>query len=159
MDALLGGMVEVLDYAERRTRARIAAFPDGTYHAGDVLVISRRGEPRDLSMEVAVTIRADELEVDFAGTDAQSPGNLNCPLAVTKSAVYYVLRVLTDPDIPSSAGAYRPVRVTPRRLPGQRPAARGRRGRQRGDVEPDRRRRHGGFRPGGPGAGRAGRER
>ena len=55
------------------------------------------------------------LEVDFAGTDPQSDGNLNCPLSVTKSAVYYVLRVLTDPDIPPSAGAYRPVRGDARR--------------------------------------------
>src|SRR6185436_2891430 len=53
-----------------------------------------------------------EVDVDFAGTDPQTDGNLNCPLSVTKSAVYYVLRVATDPDIPASAGAYRPVAVT-----------------------------------------------
>jgi N-methylhydantoinase B len=33
-------------------------------------------------------------------------------MSVTKSAVYYVLRVATDPDIPASAGAYRPVTVS-----------------------------------------------
>ena len=49
------------------------------------------------------------------GTDPQSDGNLNCPLSVTKSAVYYVVRVLTDPDIPPSAGAYRPVQRDARR--------------------------------------------
>ena len=77
--------------------------------------------PRDLAIACEVRIAGDRLEVDFAGTDPQSDGNLNCPLSVTKSAVYYVLRVLTDPDIPPSAGAYRPVHVTaPAGLPRER---------------------------------------
>jgi N-methylhydantoinase B len=32
-------------------------------------------------------------------------------MAVTRSACYFAIRVLTDPDIPPSAGAYRPVNV------------------------------------------------
>ena len=46
----------------------------------------------------------DELELDFGGTAAQHDGNLNCPLAVTVSACYFALRVLTDPDVPPCAG-------------------------------------------------------
>src|SRR5439155_21861371 len=48
---------------------------------------------------------------DFTGSAAQDRGNLNCPLAVTRSACLFAVRVLTDPDIPASAGAHRPVRV------------------------------------------------
>jgi N-methylhydantoinase B len=103
------GMAEVLDYAERRTRAPIARIPDGAYRARDVLEAEGGGE---LAIEVTVAVRGERVEVDFAGTDPQHGGNLNCPLSVTKSAVYYVLRVATDPDIPASAGAYRPVAVT-----------------------------------------------
>jgi N-methylhydantoinase B len=103
------GMAEVLDYAERRTRASIERIPDGTYRARDVLEPEHGGE---LAIAVRVEVRHDEVEVDFTGTDRQDEGNLNCPLSVTKSAVYYVLRVATDPDIPPSAGAYRPVHVT-----------------------------------------------
>src|SRR5665213_3161522 len=47
--------------------------------------------------------------LDFAGSAAQHPGNLNCPLAVTHSACYFAVRVLTDPDTPPNAGAYRPL--------------------------------------------------
>ena len=43
------------------------------------------------------------------GTDPQHDGNLNCPLAVTLSACYFAMRVLTDPDVPACAGAYRPL--------------------------------------------------
>jgi len=109
VDLVRAGMAEVLDYAERRTRASIAEIRDGAYRARDVLEAEGGGE---LVIAVTVEVRGDELAVDFAGTDPQDGGNLNCPLSVTKSAVYYVLRVATDPDIPASAGAYRPVRVT-----------------------------------------------
>jgi N-methylhydantoinase B len=112
LDVLDLAMDEALDYAERRTRACIAGFPDGEYRAADVLEDDARGGPSDLTIRVTVTVRGDELEVDFTGTDPQSAGNLNCPLSVTRSAVFFVLRVLTDPDIPASAGAYRPIGVS-----------------------------------------------
>ena len=51
------------------------------------------------------------MTLDFTGTAPQHEGNLNCPLAVTRSACYFAIRVLTDPDIPPSAGAYRPIEV------------------------------------------------
>jgi N-methylhydantoinase B len=110
-DRLEQAMADSLDYAERRTRASIRAFPDGVYHASDVLEDDAFGQS-DLKIAVSVRVQDEEVEVDFTGTSPQSPGNLNCPLSVTRSAVYYVLRVLTDPDIPTSSGAYRPVRIS-----------------------------------------------
>lgn len=97
----------VLDYAERRTRAKLAELPDGTREAVDVL----EGAEGDLELRVAATVAGDDLTLDFTGSAAQHPGNLNCPLSVTRSACLFAVRVLTDPDIPSSAGAHRPVRV------------------------------------------------
>ncbi len=57
------------------------------------------------------TVAGDELELDFTGSAGQHDGNLNCPLAVTLSACYFAVRVLADPDVPPSAGAWRPVTV------------------------------------------------
>ncbi len=111
-EVLLRAMDEVLDYAERRTRVSIAAMPDGRYRASDVLEDDGSGEPHDLRITCEVRITGDRLEVDFEGTDRQSDGNLNCPMSVTRSAVFYVVRVLTDPDIPPSAGAHRAVHVS-----------------------------------------------
>jgi N-methylhydantoinase B len=37
---------------------------------------------------------------------------MNCPLSVTRSAVYYVVRMACDPDLPACGGAYTPVEVT-----------------------------------------------
>jgi N-methylhydantoinase B len=107
-DRLREGLDAVLDYAERRTRACLAGLPDGARTAGDVLEAAG-GD--DIELRLTATITGDELVLDFTGTAAQHDGNLNCPLAVTRSAAYFAVRVLTDPDIPASAGAYRPVRV------------------------------------------------
>jgi N-methylhydantoinase B len=100
-------MDELYAYSERRVRAGIAALPDGRYEASDVLE-AREGE---LEIRVAVTIAGDRLVLDFAGTAPQHAGNLNCPLAVTRSACYFVVRCLTDPDVPASGGAFAPVEV------------------------------------------------
>ena len=45
------------------------------------------------------------------GSAARDPGNLNCPISVTRSACYFAVRVLTDPATPPNAGAYRPIEV------------------------------------------------
>jgi N-methylhydantoinase B len=106
-DTLKAAFNEVLDYAERRTRACIEDLGDGTYTARDVLE-AREG---DLGIVLTATVDGDRLTLDFSATAPQHQGNLNCPLAVTRSACYFAIRVLTDPDIPPSAGAYRPVEV------------------------------------------------
>jgi N-methylhydantoinase B len=98
---------EVLDYAERRTRTCLEELADGARRGRDVL----EGPDGDLEIELEATVQGDRIVLDFTGTAAQHGGNLNCPLAVTRSACYFALRVLTDPDIPPSAGAYRPVEV------------------------------------------------
>ncbi|MDQ3769791.1 MAG: hydantoinase B/oxoprolinase family protein, partial [Actinomycetota bacterium] len=64
-----------------------------------------------LELRLRATVAGDELTLDFTGSAAEHEGNLNAPLAVTASACLFALRVLTDPDIPASAGAHRPVRV------------------------------------------------
>jgi N-methylhydantoinase B len=106
-DALREATAAVLDYAERRTRACIAALPDGPREARDVL----EGIEGDIELRLVATVDGDRLVLDFAGSAEQHRGNLNCPLAVTRSAAYFAVRVLTDPDVPPSAGAYRPIEV------------------------------------------------
>jgi N-methylhydantoinase B len=104
---LRAAMAEVLDYGERRTRACLAALPDGARRARDVL----EGPDGDLELRLTAIVAGERLVLDFSGSAAQHEGNLNCPLAVTRSACYFAVRVLTDPDVPPSAGAYRPIEV------------------------------------------------
>jgi N-methylhydantoinase B len=107
LDSFRAGLEETLNYAERRTRARIAELPDGVRTATDVL----EAPDGDLPLQLEATVDGDQLTLDFSGSTAQHDGNLNCPLAVTLSACYFALRVLTDPDVPPCEGAYRPMCV------------------------------------------------
>jgi N-methylhydantoinase B len=111
LEVLRAGMAEILDYAERRTRAALADLPDGAYEAEDLMEDDAAGEPRDIRLRVTARIDGESLTLDFTGTDPQVDGNLNCPLPVTRSAAFFAVRVLTDPDAPPSAGAFRPVEV------------------------------------------------
>jgi len=100
-------MDATLDYAERRTRAAIARLGDGEREARDVL----EAPEGDLELRLTARVEGDEMTLDFTGSAEQHDGNMNCPLAVTRSACYFAVRVLADPDVPPSAGAYRPVEV------------------------------------------------
>jgi N-methylhydantoinase B len=122
LEMLTAAMRETLDYAERRTRAAIADMADGVREAADVL----EAADEDLELRLKATVEGDELTLDFEGSAAQYDGNLNCPLPVTRSACYFAVRVLADPDVPPCAGAYRPITIrAPERslLNAQSPAA------------------------------------
>jgi N-methylhydantoinase B len=107
-DALAHAFTATLDYAERRTRSCLTDLKDGVRTARDVL---EAADGTDLMLHLRATVTGDRLTLDFTGSASQHDGNLNCPLAVTRSACYFAVRVLTDPDIPPSAGAYRPIDV------------------------------------------------
>jgi N-methylhydantoinase B/oxoprolinase/acetone carboxylase alpha subunit/GrpB-like predicted nucleotidyltransferase (UPF0157 family) len=101
---------EVADYAERRMRAALAAMPNGSWPASDVIDSTGPGQP-PAAINVLVTIEGDTITFDFTGTDAQRAGNVNAVEAVTVSCVAFALRSVTDPTIPASGGALRPLRV------------------------------------------------
>jgi N-methylhydantoinase B len=100
-------MDELFDYSERMVRAAIRELPDGRFESSDAL----ETPGGLLEIRAAVTVAGDAIDIDFDGTAPQYEGNLNCPLAVTRSACFYVVRCLTAPDLPASGGAFVPVTV------------------------------------------------
>ncbi len=98
----------LLDYGERRMRHAIASLPDGTYEFVDLM----EWRDEDLPIQVAVTIDGSDLRADFAGTNPQIAGNINAVSAVTRSCLYYAVRVATDPTIPANGGCYRPMELS-----------------------------------------------
>jgi len=110
-DGLLAAFDAVVAYSRDRMEAEIEALPDGTYTASDVLEGDGVTDD-DMPIRAAVTVDGPELTVDFAGTADQVEGNLNAPRAVAKSAVYFVVRAVTDPEIPPNQGCYDPITVS-----------------------------------------------
>ncbi len=110
LDVLRAGFGEVLAYAERRTRDALRRLPDGVYRAETEL----EGDgvtDADIPIRVAVTVSGDSARIDFTGTSGAVAGNVNCPLAVTRSACYFALRVLLPEDVPACAGTYAPLTI------------------------------------------------
>jgi N-methylhydantoinase B/oxoprolinase/acetone carboxylase alpha subunit len=103
----------VLAYGERRMRAALRAVGDGRWSFDDVLdSTGPRPEQRvPARIAVSVEVRGGSCTVDFTGTDAQRPGNVNAVEAVTVSAVAFALRSALDPTLPANGGVMRAVRV------------------------------------------------
>ncbi|ELZ98038.1 N-methylhydantoinase B [Haloferax mucosum ATCC BAA-1512] len=100
----------VIDYSRDRVTAELRDLPDGEYHARDVLEGDGVTDD-DIPIEVRVTVAGESVTVDFEGTAPQVAGNVNAPFAVAKSAVYFVVRCVTDPEIPPNQGCYDPIDV------------------------------------------------
>jgi len=108
---------ELLDYAERLTRAEIKALPDGEYEFTDYLDDGGRGyldaegnviaDP--VTIHLKITVKGDSITYDFTGTAPQVMGAMNNPFGTSKATVMSCLRFMIDPDIPRNSGAFRPV--------------------------------------------------
>jgi N-methylhydantoinase B len=104
---------ELLDYAERRTRAALSRLPSSLAGLTAVDYLEGDGvEGGDLEIRVRVAITDGVFHADFTGTAPRAAGNVNCPLAVTRSAVLFVVRTLLPDDVPTNGGVQRAVRVT-----------------------------------------------
>ncbi|MFP4389920.1 MAG: hydantoinase B/oxoprolinase family protein, partial [Desulfococcaceae bacterium] len=100
----------LIDYAERITRKTIGEIPDGVYKFEDFLDDDGLGR-ENIAIRVRIEIYGEEAVVDFSASDPQVRGGVNAVHAITLSAVLYVFRTLVREDIPTNAGAARPIRV------------------------------------------------
>ena len=102
--------VDLGAYGERRMRAAVAALPDGTVGFTDTMEWNGHLVP----IVVTVTVDGSELIADFTETSDQVLGNINAVRAVTASCLSYAVRVATDPTIPPTGGAHRPLHLVTR---------------------------------------------
>ncbi|MSP68539.1 MAG: hydantoinase B/oxoprolinase family protein [Alphaproteobacteria bacterium] len=100
----------VLDHAERRMRAAIAALPDGVY-VGEDHFDDDCFEDQTIPIRATVTIKGDAMTVDFTGSHPQIKGFKNSSLANTYSSVYVGLASFFATDIPRNEGTFRAVTV------------------------------------------------
>ncbi len=110
---------QLMDYAERMTRARISAIPDGDYTAEGWLDDDGRNRDKRLKVKVTLRVRGDEVEVDLTGSADQTPTAYNVPFeGSTKVAAYAGFRKIlldaatSETRVPSNEGSFRPIKVT-----------------------------------------------
>ena len=95
----------LLDYGERRMRAALAVLEDETVSFTDFMEWAGELVP----ITVDVTVDGDSLIADFTRSADQVQGNINAVRAVTRSCLSFAVRVATDPSIPATGGAHRPL--------------------------------------------------
>ncbi len=101
-----------LDRTERRLRQRIAALPDGDYLAEDYLEFYNQGKLDPVLARLRLTVAGDQLIADFAGTNPQVPGVVNCSLAVAGAGVFVAVKATLDPGGAVNEGAFRPLTLS-----------------------------------------------
>jgi len=107
---MLDGAMEILNYSERRMRAEIREMPNGEYEWEDYVDDDGVADI-PYKIKVSLTIKDEEILVDYTGTDKQAAGPINATYGVTVSATYNALLHATDPDIPKNSGCFRPIKI------------------------------------------------
>lgn len=106
---------ECLDYAESKARAVIARIPEGTWHFVDYLD-DDLNTPHPVRICLALTKAADEIHVDFTGTDPQVMAAINLATAGKPTHTWLTVGLLqflltADREMPVNGGVLRPVSV------------------------------------------------
>jgi N-methylhydantoinase B len=110
IETVIAAMKELPDYSERRMRAEIEKMPDGEYEFEDYMDCDPIS--RELAkVHVKITVKGSDIIVDFTGSAKQQPGMGNSNIHSTRSAVYFALKNVTDPEIPANDGCYRPLTI------------------------------------------------
>ncbi|OYV80845.1 MAG: hydantoinase, partial [Planctomycetia bacterium 21-64-5] len=104
LPVVLAYMRHIQAAAERKMRAALARLGDGEYRFVDHL---DDGSP----IAAKITVRGETATIDFTGTGAVLPGNLNANRAIVTAAVMYCLRAMIGEEIPLNQGVLAPVEI------------------------------------------------
>jgi N-methylhydantoinase B len=98
----------ICEAAEHTMRAAIRAVPNGNYESE----VELDGFDDPLVIRCQISIRDDQIVVDYAGSSPQQRLALNVPLNNTFAITAYVIKCILDPQTPRNEGTYRPIDVT-----------------------------------------------
>ena len=101
----------LIDHTERLTRQAIAALPDGAWTFTDYVDDDGIGDTL-IAIVATVSKQGDSIHVDFSGTSPQCEGSITGLAHMNESWVHMALRSMLSPDLPSTAGFFRPITVS-----------------------------------------------
>jgi N-methylhydantoinase B len=100
---------QIIDASEKAMRAAIKAAPDGTYKAdynadGD-------GIKEPVYFKCAVTIKGDEIFVDYTGSSPAHSLAINAVMNYVFAYTAYPIKCVFSPEVPNNEGSFRPIHV------------------------------------------------
>ena len=99
---MLSAGAALMDYAERKMRAAIAAMPDGTWRFEDVFDNEEVASLLPLSVEV--TVKGEEMSLAFDAPEQVRAG-INMTYTALLATIYYVVKSVLDPEHPAQCRA------------------------------------------------------
>jgi N-methylhydantoinase B len=102
---------EVIDYAERLTRAALEKLPDGEWSFEDWIDDDGVDYGKPIRLFVTIRKKGGHMVVDWTGTNPQVKGAINNTLSFTKAASYTGVRSVLPPGIPNNEGVFRAIEV------------------------------------------------
>jgi N-methylhydantoinase B len=110
-DTIQRRMRDVIDHAERLTRAAIRELPDGVFSFEDWIDDDGIELDKPIRLFVELTKKGDHIVADWTGTAPQVKGAINNTLSFTKAATYTAVKSVLPPTIPNNEGVFRAIEV------------------------------------------------
>ena len=101
----------LFDVTEKMVRKEIDRIPDGIYPGESYVFYDGIHEDSKMKINLNVVVKGDNIIFDYSGSDPQTEGFVNAPLAATSSAVLLTFLMLINPDIPHNDGIIRPIKI------------------------------------------------
>jgi N-methylhydantoinase B len=98
----------IIERSERAMRDAIRKLPKGRYEHE----VWSDGFEEPIRIRVAVTIAAEDITIDFAGSSPQSRRGINVVMNYTHGYASFAMKAAISPDVPHNEGAFRPVHVS-----------------------------------------------
>jgi N-methylhydantoinase B len=95
----------MIDYAARRFREEVAAWPDGVYEGDAYVDHDPLGNP-DIHLHVKITVDGDDLTIDYTGSDTRQEIQAWSTFGNTRGYTIGQIASMMDPEIPKNEGFF-----------------------------------------------------
>jgi N-methylhydantoinase B len=100
----------MIDYAARRFREEVAAWPDGVYEADVYVDHDPLGNP-DVHLHVKITVEGETLTIDYTGSDTRQELQAWSTFGNTRGYTVGQVAAMMDPEIPKNEGFFDQIKL------------------------------------------------
>jgi N-methylhydantoinase B len=100
----------MIDYASRRFREEVSAWPDGRYEADTWVDHDPLGHT-DVHLHVKVTVDGDRLAIDYTGSDTRPELQAWSTFGNTRGYTIAQIAAMMDPEIPKNEGFFESIEL------------------------------------------------
>jgi N-methylhydantoinase B len=100
----------MIDYAAKRFREEVAAWPDGVYEGDAYVDHDPLGNP-DIHLHVKITVDGDDLTIDYTGSDTRQEIQAWSTFGNTRGYTIGQIASMMDPEIPKNEGFFDQIKL------------------------------------------------